>query len=64
MKILNAAVNDCCIGTPVCFIDFQGRAVLDAATIAGLNSFRLLHHTTTQLDGVGFKVAIGFHNFA
>ncbi|KAI5434027.1 hypothetical protein KIW84_021042 [Lathyrus oleraceus] len=24
-----------------------GRVVLDAATIAGLNSFRLLHHTTT-----------------
>ncbi|XP_026411045.1 heat shock 70 kDa protein 14-like [Papaver somniferum] len=35
-KNLNTAVVDCCIGIPVYFTDLQRRAVLDAATIAGM----------------------------
>ncbi|KAL0277977.1 UNVERIFIED_CONTAM: Heat shock protein 15 [Sesamum radiatum] len=38
-KNLNAAVVDCCIGIPVYFTDLQRRAVIDAATIAGLHRF-------------------------
>ncbi|GAB2228120.1 hypothetical protein Droror1_Dr00009950 [Drosera rotundifolia] len=45
-KNLNAAVLDCCIGIPVYFTDLQRRAVLDAATIAGLHPLRLIHETT------------------
>ncbi|KAL5994097.1 hypothetical protein ACLOJK_034968, partial [Asimina triloba] len=45
-KNLNAAVVDCCIGIPVYFTDLQRRAVLDAATIAGLHPLRLIHETT------------------
>ncbi|XP_050876109.1 heat shock 70 kDa protein 15-like [Lathyrus oleraceus] len=52
-KNLNAAVNDCCIGTPVYFTDVQRRAVLDAATIAGLNPLRLLHETTATALACG-----------
>lgn len=43
---LNAAVVDCCIGIPVYFTDLQRRAVIDAATIAGLHPLRLFHETT------------------
>ncbi|XP_073142418.1 heat shock 70 kDa protein 14-like isoform X2 [Henckelia pumila] len=43
---LKAAVVDCCIGIPVYFTDLQRRAVMDAATIAGLRPLRLLHETT------------------
>lgn len=56
MKILNAAVNDCCIGTPVYFTGFQRRAVLDAATIAGLNPLRLLHQTTATGLAMGLRM--------
>ncbi|KAL5072650.1 hypothetical protein RYX36_011634 [Vicia faba] len=52
-KNLNAAVNDCCIGIPVYFTDVQRRAVLDAATIAGLNPLRLLHETTATALAYG-----------
>ncbi|KAL9251393.1 Heat shock 70 kDa protein 15-like protein [Drosera capensis] len=45
-KNLNAAVVDCCIGIPIYFTDLQRRAVLDAATIAGLHPLRLIHETT------------------
>ncbi|RDX67062.1 Heat shock 70 kDa protein 14, partial [Mucuna pruriens] len=45
-KNLNAAVVDCCIGIPIYFTDLQRRAVLDAATIAGLHPLRLFHETT------------------
>ncbi|KAJ4959431.1 hypothetical protein NE237_026542 [Protea cynaroides] len=45
-KNLNTAVVDCCIGIPVYFTDLQRRAVLDAATIAGLHPLRLMHETT------------------
>nr|GFC10727.1 heat shock 70 kDa protein 15-like [Tanacetum cinerariifolium] len=46
-KNLNTAVVDCCIGIPISFTDLQRRAVMDAATIAGLHPLRLMHETTT-----------------
>ncbi|OEL17456.1 Heat shock 70 kDa protein 14 [Dichanthelium oligosanthes] len=50
---LNAAVVDCCIGIPVYFSDLQRRAVLDAATIAGLRPLRLFHETTATALAYG-----------
>ncbi|AQK84627.1 Heat shock protein 4 [Zea mays] len=50
---LNAAVVDCCIGIPVYFTDLQRRAVLDAATIAGLQPLRLFHETTATALAYG-----------
>ncbi|EPS63387.1 hypothetical protein M569_11394, partial [Genlisea aurea] len=52
-KNLNAAVVDCCIGIPVYFTDLQRRAVIDAATIAGLHPLRLLHETTATALAYG-----------
>ncbi|CAK7356663.1 unnamed protein product [Dovyalis caffra] len=52
-KNLNAAVVDCCIGIPVYFNDLQRRAVLDAATIAGLHPLRLMHETTATALAYG-----------
>jgi heat shock protein 4 len=50
---LNAAVVDCCIGIPVYFTDLQRRAVIDAATIAGLHPLRLIHETTATALNYG-----------
>ncbi|XP_058111130.1 heat shock 70 kDa protein 14-like [Magnolia sinica] len=50
---LNAAVVDCCIGIPVYFTDLQRRAVMDAATIAGLHPLRLIHETTATALAYG-----------
>ncbi|CAN6340828.1 unnamed protein product [Urochloa humidicola] len=50
---LKAAVVDCCIGIPVYFSDLQRRAVLDAATIAGLRPLRLFHETTATALAYG-----------
>ncbi|XP_062179746.1 heat shock 70 kDa protein 15-like [Phragmites australis] len=50
---LNSAVVDCCIGIPVYFTDLQRRAVLDAATIAGLRPLRLFHETTATALAYG-----------
>lgn len=50
---LNAAVVDCCIGIPVYFTDLQRRAVIDAATIAGLHPLRLFHETTATALAYG-----------
>ncbi|KAJ0960599.1 hypothetical protein J5N97_001524 [Dioscorea zingiberensis] len=50
---LNAAVVDCCIGIPVYFTDLQRRAVVDAATIAGLHPLRLFHETTATALAYG-----------
>jgi heat shock protein 4 len=50
---LNTAVVDCCIGIPVYFTDLQRRAVLDAATIAGLCPLRLFHETTATALAYG-----------
>ncbi|KAK7255342.1 hypothetical protein RIF29_28750 [Crotalaria pallida] len=52
-KNLNAAVVDCCIGIPVYFTDLQRRAVLDAATIAGLRPLHLIHETTATALAYG-----------
>ncbi|XP_030464635.1 heat shock 70 kDa protein 15-like [Syzygium oleosum] len=52
-KNLNAAVVDCCIGIPVYFTDLQRRAVLDAATIAGLHPLHLMHETTATALAYG-----------
>ncbi|KAK6153671.1 hypothetical protein DH2020_013310 [Rehmannia glutinosa] len=52
-KNLNAAVVDCCIGIPVYFTDLQRRAVIDAATIAGLHPLRLFHETTATALAYG-----------
>ncbi|XP_073140632.1 heat shock 70 kDa protein 15-like [Henckelia pumila] len=52
-KNLNAPVADCCIGIPVYFTDLQRRAVLDAATIAGLHPLRLFHETTATALAYG-----------
>lgn len=52
-KNLNAAVVDCCIGIPVYFTDLQRRAVIDAATIAGLHPLRLIHETTATALAYG-----------
>ncbi|RDX63223.1 Heat shock 70 kDa protein 14, partial [Mucuna pruriens] len=52
-KNLNAAVVDCCIGIPIYFTDLQRRAVLDAATIAGLHPLRLFHETTATALAYG-----------
>ncbi|XP_062179844.1 heat shock 70 kDa protein 15-like [Phragmites australis] len=50
---LKTAVVDCCIGIPVYFTDLQRRAVLDAATIAGLRPLRLFHETTATALAYG-----------
>lgn len=52
-KNLNAAVVDCCIGIPVYYTDLQRRAVIDAATIAGLHPLRLMHETTATALAYG-----------
>ncbi|CAL9080770.1 unnamed protein product [Musa textilis] len=52
-KNLHAAVVDCCIGIPVYFTDVQRRAVLDAATIAGLRPLQLFHETTAAALAYG-----------
>ncbi|KAM7254585.1 hypothetical protein ACFE04_003965 [Oxalis oulophora] len=52
-KNLNAAVVDCCIGIPVYFTDLQRRAVMDAATIAGLHPLQLIHETTATALAYG-----------
>ncbi|WOK93910.1 heat shock 70 kDa protein 14-like [Canna indica] len=52
-KNLCAAVVDCCIGIPIYFTDLQRRAMMDAATIAGLRPLRLFHETTATALGYG-----------
>ncbi|KAG6382216.1 hypothetical protein SASPL_158146 [Salvia splendens] len=47
------AVVDCCIGIPAYFTDLQRRAVIDAATIAGLHPLRLIHETTATALAYG-----------
>ncbi|XP_008793460.2 heat shock 70 kDa protein 14-like [Phoenix dactylifera] len=52
-KNLGAAVVDCCIGIPAYFTDLQRRAVLDAATVAGLHPLQLFHETTATALAFG-----------
>ncbi|KAG6419166.1 hypothetical protein SASPL_121378 [Salvia splendens] len=53
-KNLNAEVVDCCIGIPVYFTDIQRRAVIDAATIAGLHPLSLIHETDAIALAYGY----------
>lgn len=52
-KNLGAKVVDCVIGIPAYFTDKQRRAILDAASIAGLNPLRLMHETTATALAYG-----------
>ena len=53
-----AKVTDSVISVPVFFTDAQRRAMLDAASIAGLNVMRLMHETTATALAYGiFKTA-------
>ncbi|AQK93155.1 Heat shock protein 15 [Zea mays] len=60
---LKTAVVDCCIGIPVYFSDLQRRAVLDAATIAGLTPLQLFHETTATALAYGiYKTDLPEHD--
>ncbi|OLL25920.1 Heat shock protein hsp88 [Neolecta irregularis DAH-3] len=50
---LKTAVSDVVISVPGWFTDCQRRAVLDAASIAGLNPLRLINDTTASALGYG-----------
>ncbi|XP_068668992.1 heat shock 70 kDa protein 16-like [Aristolochia californica] len=52
-KNSDTVVSDCVIGIPVYFTDFQKRAYLHAAAIAGLKPLRLLHDCTATALGYG-----------
>ncbi|WOL15701.1 heat shock 70 kDa protein 16 [Canna indica] len=52
-KSLETAVTDCVIGIPSYFTNFQRRAYLDAAAIAGLKPLRLLHDCAATALGYG-----------
>jgi heat shock protein 4 len=52
-KNLQTNVADCVIGIPVFFSEIQRRAMLDAASIAGLRPLRLMHETTATALGYG-----------
>ncbi|KAL5972657.1 hypothetical protein ACLOJK_039462 [Asimina triloba] len=52
-KSLESPVSDCVIGIPSYFTDAQRRAYLNAATIAGLKTLRLLHDSTATALGYG-----------
>ncbi|KAM3359484.1 heat shock 70 kDa protein 15 [Capsicum galapagoense] len=62
-KNLNAVVVDCCIGIPIYFTDLQRRAVMDAATIAGLHPLHLIHETTATALAYGiYKTDLPEHD--
>ncbi|XP_021595245.1 heat shock 70 kDa protein 16 isoform X2 [Manihot esculenta] len=52
-KNLEMPVADCVIGIPSYFTDLQRRAYLNAATIAGLKSLRLMHDCTATALSYG-----------
>eukprot|EP00268_Persea_americana_P046689 TRINITY_DN481_c1_g1_i1.p1 TRINITY_DN481_c1_g1~~TRINITY_DN481_c1_g1_i1.p1 ORF type:complete len:794 (+),score=161.28 TRINITY_DN481_c1_g1_i1:604-2985(+) len=52
-KNLGTSVSDCVIGIPAYFTDFQRRAYLNAAAIAGLKPLRLMHDCTATALGYG-----------
>lgn len=52
-KSLESLVSDCVIGIPSYFTDFQRRAYLNAAAIAGLKPLRLMHESTATALGYG-----------
>ncbi|XP_039280226.1 97 kDa heat shock protein [Nilaparvata lugens] len=50
---LKTKVNDCVISVPSFFTDAERRALLDAASIAGLNVLRLMNETTATALSYG-----------
>ncbi|XP_066997592.2 heat shock 70 kDa protein 4L [Anabrus simplex] len=50
---LKAKVNDCVISVPSFFTNIERKALLDAATIAGLNVLRLMNETTATALAYG-----------
>lgn len=50
---LKVGVTDIVLAVPVWFTDVQRRAVIDAASIAGLNILRLMNDTTASALGYG-----------
>ncbi|WWD17682.1 hypothetical protein CI109_102123 [Kwoniella shandongensis] len=54
---LKQAVSDVVIAVPGWYTDVQRRAMLDAATIAGLNPLRLINDTTAVALGYGITKA-------
>lgn len=53
MKELKTGVQDIVISVPGWFTDTQRRALQDAATVAGLNTLRLINDTTATALGYG-----------
>lgn len=51
---LQAQINDVVIAVPVFFTNAERKALLDAATIAGLNVLRLINETTAVALSYGF----------
>lgn len=51
---LHAQVNDCVITVPIYFTNAERKALLDAASIAGLNVLRLFNETTATALSYGF----------
>ncbi|XP_068149135.1 heat shock 70 kDa protein 4 isoform X2 [Drosophila tropicalis] len=51
---MQTQVNDCVIACPVFFTNAERRALLDAASIAGLNVLRLMNETTATALSYGF----------
>ena len=54
---LKSAVSDVVIAVPGWYTDIQRRALMDAATIAGLNPLRLINDTTAIALGYGITKA-------
>lgn len=54
---LNTKVVDCVVSVPVYFTDAERRALLDAASIAGLNTLKLMNETTAVALSYGL-----YHN--
>ncbi|XP_055908529.1 heat shock 70 kDa protein 4 isoform X2 [Eupeodes corollae] len=51
---LQAQVNDCVIACPIYYTNAERKALLDAASIAGLNVLRLMNETTATALSYGF----------
>jgi len=52
-KELKVGVSDIVLAVPVWYTDIQRRAIIDAASIAGLNILRLINDTTATALGYG-----------
>lgn len=54
VSALQAQVNDCVITCPIYYTNAERKALLDAASIAGLNVLRLMNETTATALSYGF----------